>query len=230
MLVLTIDTSSAAVVAGLVSVDGAQVAVLAQRAPVAPRGHGELLSPAVAQCLAEARRRPAEVDAVVAGTGPGPYTGLRVGLVTAAAFADAIGAPAYGVCSLDAIAGRWEGDLAGGELLVVTDARRREVYWARYGLRTGTVVRTDGPAVARPADVPVDGLAAVAGAGAELYADAWPPGLSVSAARYPAVEQLARRALDQLRDGAQPAPLVPRYLRRPDAVVPGTPKAVSQWS
>ena len=90
----------------------------------------------------------ADLDAVVVGCGPGPFTGLRVGMATAAAYGHALGIPVYGVCSLDAI-----GVDTAGDVLVVTDARRREVYWARY--RDG--VRVDGPAVNAPADVPTGG-------------------------------------------------------------------------
>ena len=91
--------------------------------------------------LADAGLAVADLDAVVVGCGPGPFTGLRVGMATAAAYGHALGIPVYGVCSLDAI-----GVDTAGEVLVVTDARRREVYWARY--RDG--VRVDGPAVSAP--------------------------------------------------------------------------------
>lgn len=214
MFVLAIDTSSPAVTAGIVTADGAPVAV---RSAVAPRGHGELLAPAIADCLSEARLAPRDIGGVVAGVGPGPYTGLRVGLVTAAAFADALGVPTYGVCSLDAIG------LACAEepsLLVATDARRREVYWARYvdGARAGE------PAVDRPAEVSLDGLTAVAGAGVDLYD--WP--LRVRPERYPEPAALVRLAHDRLTAGAAGEPLTPLYLRHPDAVVPGAPKPVLQ--
>jgi tRNA threonylcarbamoyl adenosine modification protein YeaZ len=219
MFVLVIDTSSPAVTAALVTV-GPEVAVSAIRAPIAARGHGELLTPAVAACLADAGITARQVDAVVAGTGPGPYTGLRVGLVTAAAFADAIGVPTYGVCSLDAIADTCADE---PELLVVTDARRREVYWARYagGVRVGEVH------VDRPADVPTDAVSAVAGTGVELYPDAW-TGLRARPERYPDPGALVRLARDRIESGAPADPLTPLYLRRPDAVVPGAPKTVTQ--
>ena len=96
----------------------------------------------------------ADLDAVVVGCGPGPFTGLRVGMATAAAYGHALGIPVHGVCSLDAIGVRTSGDT-----LVVTDARRREVYWARY--RDG--VRIAGPAVNAPADVDPGAARAVAG-------------------------------------------------------------------
>ena len=215
MFVLAIDTSSPAVTAAVVTAEGE---VVSSRTEIAARGHGELLAPSIAQCLDEARLSPTDIGAVVAGTGPGPYTGLRVGLVTAAAFAHARGIPAYGVCSLDAIGAACPADR---DLLVVTDARRREVYWARY--RRG--VRQDGPHVEHPAAVPLDGVTAVAGAGAELYD--W-PGLEMRAPRYPRADVLVRLAADHLHGGAESEPLAPLYLRRPDAVVPGAPKSVSQ--
>jgi ribosomal-protein-alanine N-acetyltransferase len=105
VLALVIDTSSAAVTAGVVEVTGPQPpAVLAERVTVDARAHGELLTPSLQACLAGAGVSLGQLDAIVAGLGPGPFTGLRVGLVTAAALADATGLPAYGVCSLDAIA------------------------------------------------------------------------------------------------------------------------------
>lgn len=215
--VLTIDTSSPAVTAGIVGI-GADVTLLAVRAPLAPRGHGELLSTSIDECLRDAGVAAAELAAIVAGAGPGPYTGLRVGLVTAAAMGHALGVATYGVCSLDAI-----GLAAADEpaLLVVTDARRREVYWARY--RHG--VRVAGPHVDRPTDVALDGVSAVAGAAAELYA--W-PGLTRRPEFHPEPPGLAALALDRLRGGAASEGLTPLYLRRPDAVVPGAPKPVSR--
>jgi tRNA threonylcarbamoyl adenosine modification protein YeaZ len=151
------------------------------------RAHAEQLTPNAVGALADAGVGVEDLAAVVVGCGPGPFTGLRVGMATAAAFGHALGVPVHGVCSLDAIA-----IVAGGNLLVVTDARRREVYWARY--RDG--VRLEGPAVAAPADVP--------GADEALTQ---PP-------RYPTAEGLVRAVADW---ASPPAPLVPMYLRRPDA-------------
>lgn len=217
MFVLAIDTSSPAVTAGVVTV-AAELTLAAVRAPIAARGHGELLTPSIADCLRDAGIAPRDLGAVVAGTGPGPYTGLRVGLVTAAAIAHALGIPAYGVCSLDAIGAACPDEPA---LLVATDARRHEVYWARY--RAG--VRVDGPHVDRPAGVSLDGLGAVAGAAAELYP--W-PGLARRPEYHPEPAQLVGLAADRIRAGAESEPVTPLYLRRPDAVVPGAPKPVSQ--
>jgi tRNA threonylcarbamoyl adenosine modification protein YeaZ len=184
-LVLAIDTATPAVTAGVVRVE--TVEVLAARVTVDPRAHAEQLTPNVVGALADAGVGMEDLDAVVVGCGPGPFTGLRVGMASAAAFGHALGVPVHGVCSLDAI-----GIESDGDILVVTDARRREVYWARY--RDG--VRVDGPAVNAPADVP--------GAGDALTR---PP-------VYPTVSGLVRAVGDWT---AEPAPLVPLYLRRPDA-------------
>jgi tRNA threonylcarbamoyl adenosine modification protein YeaZ len=184
-LVLAIDTATPAVTAGVVRVE--TVEVLAARVTVDPRAHAEQLTPNVVGALADAGVGMEDLDAVVVGCGPGPFTGLRVGMASAAAFGHALGVPVHGVCSLDAI-----GIESDGDILVVTDARRREVYWARY--RDG--VSVDGPAVNAPADVP--------GADDALTR---PP-------VYPTVSGLVRAVGDWT---AEPAPLVPLYLRRPDA-------------
>ncbi|MCT7658089.1 tRNA (adenosine(37)-N6)-threonylcarbamoyltransferase complex dimerization subunit type 1 TsaB [Mycobacterium sp. CPCC 205710] len=184
-LVLAIDTATPAVTAGVVRVEGFEV--LAERVTVDARAHAEQLTPNVVGALADASIAVGDLGAVVVGCGPGPFTGLRVGMASAAAFGHALGVPVHGVCSLDGI-----GIDTDGDALVVTDARRREVYWARY--RDG--VRIDGPAVNAPADVPgaVDALTR-------------PP-------VYPTVAGLVRAVDDW---SANPAPLVPLYLRRPDA-------------
>jgi tRNA threonylcarbamoyl adenosine modification protein YeaZ len=210
--VLVVDTSTSAVTAAVASVaDG--VSVLAARVTVDGRAHGELLAPQVSAVLAEAGVAPSDLVAVVAGVGPGPFTGLRVGLVTAVAFSQALGIPAYGVCSLDGL-----GYGSTGRVLVATDARRKEVYWALYA----DGVRLDGPAVAKPADVSVDAARAF-GDGALRYADVL--GLPVAdEPRYPSPAALAALAADRVRAGAPGEGLTPLYLRRPDAVIPGERK------
>src|SRR6201999_766281 len=179
-LVLTIDTSTPAVPAGVVA-DGH---VLAERVTIDARAQAERITPNVLAAIADAGSSIADLNAVVVGCGPGPFTGLRVGMASAAAYGHALGIPVHGVCSLDAIGIDTTG-------LVVTDARRREVYWARY--RDG--VRIDGPAVNAPADVP--------GATEALER---PP-------VYPTAAGLVRSVADWT---AEPAPLIPLYLRRPD--------------
>lgn len=219
---LAIDTATPAVTAGLLRVpdgDGAAQPV-AQRVTVDARAHAELLTPSIRAVLAEAGTAAGDLDAVVCGAGPGPFTGLRVGMVTTAAFGDALGIPVYPVCSLDAIA--YE---AGCPVLVATDARRREVYWARYdghGARDCVrgCVRVEGPNVARPAGVPTDGVQRAAGAAARML------DLPVVAPEYPGPAGLVAVAATELRAGAMPEPLRPMYLRRPDAVEPGQRKRV----
>ncbi|HKR52271.1 MAG TPA: tRNA (adenosine(37)-N6)-threonylcarbamoyltransferase complex dimerization subunit type 1 TsaB, partial [Pseudonocardiaceae bacterium] len=170
MLVLALDTATSAVTAGLLRLPAAGFPeVLAERVTVGVRAHGELLIPSVRAVLAVAGMQMRDLDAVVCGAGPGPFTGLRVGMVTAAALGDALSIPVYPAGSLDAIAYRAG---AGTPLLVVTDARRREVYWARYD-ETGA--RVDGPRVDRPGDVPLAGVARVAGATDALRLPTMPP-------------------------------------------------------
>ncbi|MGA8547872.1 MAG: tRNA (adenosine(37)-N6)-threonylcarbamoyltransferase complex dimerization subunit type 1 TsaB [Mycobacterium sp.] len=196
-VVLALDTATPAVTAGIVA-DGD---LLAERVSVDARAHAERLTPNVLGALADAGLRMADLHAVVVGCGPGPFTGLRVGMATAAAYGHALGIPVHGVCSLDAIGGQTT-----GETLVVTDARRREVYWARY--RDG--VRIDGPAVTAPADVDPGVAQAVAGSPehAALF------GLPLCEPSYPTPAGLVAAVSESADD---PAPLVPLYLRRPDA-------------
>lgn len=223
VLVLTLDTATPAVTAGVVRVDAGGVRVCAEQVVVDPRRHGELLAPAVRDVIRDAGTVPGQIDAVVAGVGPGPFTGLRVGLVTAVSFADAVGIPTYGVCSLDAVAEA--ADPAARRLLVATDARRREVYWAVYA----DGERTAGPAVTRPAELagrlPALGVTAMAGAGAATYADVL--GLPLVEPPYPTVAGLARRAAHRLLGNGPAEPLTPLYLRRPDAVPPAARKSVT---
>jgi tRNA threonylcarbamoyl adenosine modification protein YeaZ len=198
-LVLALDTSTPAVTAGIVRLpDGA---VLAERVTHDARAHAERLTPNVLAALADAGLTMADLDAVVVGCGPGPFTGLRAGMATAAAYGHALGIPVRGVCSLDAIGVRTTGDV-----LVVTDARRREVYWARY--RDG--FRTAGPAVNAPADVDDGPATAVAGSPEH----AAPFGLPVSEPAHPTPAGLVAAVPDW---SEPPAPLVALYLRRPDA-------------
>jgi len=222
-----LDTATPAVVAALVELTAGAAPVLrAARVTVDARRHGELLAPSVSAVLAEAGCRPGALAAVVAGLGPGPFTGLRVGLATAAALADALGVPAYGVCSLDAVAAP-VGPAAGpGRLLVATDARRREVYWAVYDRAGGRVA---GPDVHRPTDLAARlaelGATAMCGAGARLYADVLR--LPLLDADHPDPAGLAALARDRVLAAAPGDPLTPLYLRRPDASVPGRPKPVT---
>nr|WP_231993836.1 tRNA (adenosine(37)-N6)-threonylcarbamoyltransferase complex dimerization subunit type 1 TsaB [Mycobacterium sp. 852002-50816_SCH5313054-b] len=200
-LVLALDTSTPAVTAGLVGLERGVLTGLAERVTVDARAHAERLTPNVLAALADAALTMADLDAVVVGCGPGPFTGLRAGMATAAAYGHALGIPVRGVCSLDAIGVRTTGDV-----LVVTDARRREVYWARY--RDGS--RTAGPGVNAPADVDPGPARAVAGSPehAALF------GLPISGPAHPTPAGLVAAVPDW---SERPLPLVALYLRRPDA-------------
>jgi tRNA threonylcarbamoyl adenosine modification protein YeaZ len=216
VLVMVVDTATAAVTAALARIDD-EVTLLAERVTVDARGAGELLAPQITAVLAEGGAAPGDLAAVVAGVGPGPFTGLRAGLVTAAALGHALAIPVYGVCTLDAI-----GLGLPGRALVATDARRKEIYWGVYA--DGR--RIAGPDVARPAAVALDGIGHAAGDGAEKYADILK--LPVDGPRYPSALALAELAADRVRGKAPGETLTPLYLRRPDAVLPGERKPALQ--
>ncbi|WP_063736853.1 tRNA (adenosine(37)-N6)-threonylcarbamoyltransferase complex dimerization subunit type 1 TsaB [Streptomyces sp. RTd22] len=222
MLLLALDTATPAVTVALH--DGAEV--LAETAEVDARRHGELLLPAVHRTLETAGVELGAVTDIVVGVGPGPYTGLRVGLVTAATFGAALDVPVHGLCTLDGIA--YAAGPAGltGPFVVATDARRKEVYWARYD---DPRTRVTEPAVDHPADLTerpgVAGLPAV-GAGALLYPAAFadvPEGMP----EYQSAGALASLAAEKLARGEQLLPDRPLYLRRPDAQVPANYKVVT---
>lgn len=248
MFVLALDTSTPAVTAGVVmlrepheiiaALADAHTAVtaappvelLAERSVANPFAHAEQLMPLARAAMAAAGIGLPELRAVVVGVGPGPFTGLRVGIATAAALGDGLDIPVHGVPSHDGIA-RALAPLP-GNLLVVTDARRREVYLSGYRSNGGRVV---GPMVVAPAAVPEmlaekGFLAAyLTGSGASLLEPQRsvrfdPTPLSSSKAAISL--GLAERAAMALLTGAVPGPLSPLYLRRPDATEPGALKSV----
>ncbi|MEV8455195.1 tRNA (adenosine(37)-N6)-threonylcarbamoyltransferase complex dimerization subunit type 1 TsaB [Streptomyces sp. NPDC052095] len=212
------DTATPAVTVALH--DG--TTVVAESGQVDARRHGELLLPTVDRVLAEAGVKLDAVTGLVVGVGPGPYTGLRVGLATAAAFGSALSVPVHGLCTLDGLA--YAAGLAGltGPFAVATDARRKEVYWARY---EDPRTRTAGPAVDRPADI-AEQLAGlpVVGAGAVLYPEAFP---DARTPEHVSAGALAALAAERLAAGDELLEPLPLYLRRPDAQVPKNYKVVT---
>lgn len=140
MNILAIDTATPALIVGVVC-DGV---TRSETVLNDSRAHNELLVPATLHMLNDTHLTFSDLDAIVVGVGPGPFTGLRVGMATAAAFGDARHIPVYGVPTHDAIAHNL-GDP--DNLLVATDARRKEVYWSSY--RGGQ--RVAGPEVCQPA-------------------------------------------------------------------------------
>ncbi|MEV2274318.1 tRNA (adenosine(37)-N6)-threonylcarbamoyltransferase complex dimerization subunit type 1 TsaB [Nocardiopsis sp. NPDC049922] len=223
MLLLAFDTATPAVTAaiGETSADGA-FTLRASASSVDARRHGELLSPTVRRLTEEAGVALGDLDGVAVGIGPGPYTGLRVGLATGHALADALDVPCHGVTTLDALAfatRRTE------PFVAMTDARRKEVFWARYDDRLTRVgeVRVD-----RPAEIDTEGLPLV-GHGAHMYAEVFGGTAAAPDPLYPDAAAMVELALLRLHRGEELPEPNPLYLRRPDAVVPSAPKKVRQW-
>ncbi len=225
--------------------------VLAQWRTAETTNHAEVLAAAVAETMRQADVDGAGLSGVVVGVGPGPFTGLRVGLVLAHALAEVWQVPLQGLCSLDSLAHRAvtqapAGDSAGAsggpvepgsEFLAVSDARRREVYWARYRSRaapgadhagpdhaapghtgpdpTASAELLDGPHVSAAGELP--DLPAV-GIGAGLYSESLTARSALEASWLPdAVE------LGQIAQSGSPSVLrepLPLYLRESDAKVP----------
>lgn len=179
-MILAMDTSTEHCT---VAFDGRRAGV------VAPTGHAEHLADLIRQVVPDV----SQVSAIVVGVGPGPYTGLRVAVVTAVTMAEALGVPVAGVCSLDGLGARL------GDGVVVTDARRREVFAGRYAAGR----RVEGPVVIHPGDV----------------AQRW-PGMGVlgpAVARYPDLGTLAQVEAAELLAVPADRPAQPWYLREPDA-------------
>lgn len=213
MRVLAIDTATTVLVTGVVDTESGQIT---QRVLADARAHNERLMPTILEVMSEAGLELGNLDAIVAGMGPGPFTGLRVGMATAQALADALSIPLHGVCTHDAIAHAAFAAADAAEeknaALVATDARRKEIYWATY--RAGQ--RIAGPDVSKPGELAVQDIAQVIIP--EKLADQLPEELAAlpRSEGAPTAEGLVAVA----RLGAEPVPFVPMYLRRPDAVPP----------
>jgi tRNA threonylcarbamoyl adenosine modification protein YeaZ len=219
VLVLGVDTSTSVVSVALLH----EERVLARRDEPANNAHGEVLARLIDDVLRSAGKSAAELSALGVGLGPGPFTGLRVGIVTAAAMSDALSVPAYGDCSLDLIRAE---PAPRGSFAVVTDARRRQVYWAVYA---DIGARIEGPDLAPAAEVAEHlrgRLRDVVGPGATQYAETF-TGFVVADTRWPDAAQLASASARKLGSGAPADALLPMYLRRPDAREPGPPKPVT---
>ncbi len=251
MLVLALDTSTPSVTAGVVrllqphefaaAVGGKTAAapkpteLLAEQSVTDPYAHAERLMPLARAALAEAGQTIKDLDAVVVGLGPGPFTGLRVGIATAAALGDGLDIPVHGVPSHDGTARSLATSLSTKsprQLLVVTDARRREVYLSVYRSDGG---RELGPLVVAPVEIPAllaqRGVTAdfITGAGAQLVEPHRGPSFDpepIDSAGIAMSLGLVERAAIALLTGAVPGPLTPLYLRRPDATEPGARKSV----
>lgn len=213
-MLLALDTATPRVTVALH--DGEDV--VAEQASDHAMKHGEQLAPAIDAVMRAAGVVRQDLTAVAVGVGPGPFTGLRVGLVTARTLGFVLELPVYGVCSLDVLAVEAvDTGAVASDFLVATDARRKEVYVAAYD---ADGVRADGPHVLRPGDVDVAGRGVV-GEGAELHAELLGPGVRPLR---PSAGWLARVVAEERAELLDPEPL---YLRRPDAAVPGVRKPAS---
>ncbi|WP_312166357.1 tRNA (adenosine(37)-N6)-threonylcarbamoyltransferase complex dimerization subunit type 1 TsaB [Phenylobacterium sp.] len=205
-MVLALDTClyacSAAVVRG--------GAVLAARIEPMSRGHQERLAPLVAEIMGEAGLSFDQLDRIAVTVGPGSFTGLRVGLAFAKGLSAALGIPAIGVGSLEALA-----QPHAGRVFAVLDAKRGQVYLQAFA---------DGAAVSAPDALPIETAAArlaelapdlLVGTGAALLADMRP------SARVIAADHADPAAVAALAAARAPTPPRPLYLRAPDAKLPG---------
>lgn len=231
---LALDTATALTTVAVVSSSGD---VLADASHLDPRRHAEALPRLVREALAAAGSAPTDLDLVAVGVGPGPFTGLRVGVAFARATAHALGIPAVGIMTLDAIARRWA-DEHTGPCTVVTRSRRVEVAWAAYDASAHrSIQRIEGPLIQPDPGYPrhgrvigdVDGVderrhpaAADLGrfvleriaAGEPLPGDREWPEDSSDGSGAPTATLLA----SLVSEGRWLLPALPLYLRRPDAV------------
>jgi len=205
-VLLAIDTSAGTSVA----VVDRDAGVLAEHSSTDTRKHAEVIGDLIAACLNDSGVAVTALSGVAIGMGPGPFTGLRVGIAAARAFAFGAGKLVVPIVSHDAIAfGTTE------PILVVTDARRREVYWSTYAAsdEAGLPVVTGGPALCRPDELET----VVPDFGAYRRVDA----TEVSAS---SVGLLAESLFVNKRPFADDTTL---YLRSPDIRLSSGPKRVS---
>lgn len=248
--VLTIDTSTPTLVTGVVHTLADGTVAATENTVENTRAHNELLMPTVFELLESTGTKLSELAAVVVGCGPGPFSGLRVGMATASGLGHALGIPVYGVCSHDAIA--WRAlhatdtldttdalnstdtlDAAGattgepsGNVLVATDARRRETYWATYSGNRRVAGPDVGPAETLQPDV--DRVVAH-----PAIAQRLPEKLQKLAAGEATPAVPSARGLVAVADfAAVSQPLTPLYLRRPDAKEPAAKpvSAALRWA
>jgi tRNA threonylcarbamoyladenosine biosynthesis protein TsaB len=212
-VLLAFDTATPQVTVALH--DGTDV--VAERTSELTMKHGEQLAPLIEAVLADVGSVRQDLTAIAVGIGPGPFTGLRVGLVTARTLGFVLEVPVYGVCTLDVLAVEAvDTGAVIGDFVVATDARRKEVYLASYDEEGN---RLAGPVVDRPAALATD--AQVVGEGARLYPDAFPTAVGP---QRPSAGWLARTVAEERAVLSDPEPL---YLRRPDAATPAARKPAS---
>ena len=222
-MILAIDTSSS--FTSIAVADGHEVCAYAEHDD--PRRHAEIIAPMLRTVLADVQAQ--EITSIACGVGPGPYTGLRVGIATAKALGLAWGIPVVGLCSLDAVAEQCIAEQTpAAPFRVAVDARRSEVYWARYDEHGR---RQQGPLVGRREDVPDDGMAWVGPIG--VHPDArWiarrverllGQGVTMQEVDIELdIHGADGTATSRALDGVELLAPSPLYLRRPDAQEPKT--------
>ncbi|RNE63955.1 tRNA (adenosine(37)-N6)-threonylcarbamoyltransferase complex dimerization subunit type 1 TsaB [Cryobacterium tepidiphilum] len=211
-MLLAIDTSAGTSVAVVDRDRG----VIAERSTADTMRHAEIIGDGIREALDEAGVTPRDLSGVVAGMGPGPFTGLRVGIAAARVFALGCGKPLLPLVSHDAVAFGHYRSGGAGELLVVTDARRRELFWSAYSGcdPAGLPVRIDGPGLAKPAALDDAAFPHVARKRLDAH--------TVSAGDLGMLAELGHLA------GRPFAANEPLYLRSPDVTVSAGPKRVGQ--
>jgi tRNA threonylcarbamoyladenosine biosynthesis protein TsaB len=208
-VLLALDTATQAITVALHDGDR----VIAESTTIDALRHGELLAPAIVAVLHDAKATVRDLSRIAVGVGPGPFTGLRVGIATARTLAATLDLPLDGVCSLDVIAFAVRVD---EPFMVATDARRKEVYHARYERPTQ---RLTDPAVDKPTWVATSDP--VAGRGATLYPECFSRPVEPE---HPSAADLASLVVSGATHILPPDPL---YLRRPDVAQTTVRKRVS---
>jgi tRNA threonylcarbamoyl adenosine modification protein YeaZ len=216
MRVLAIDTALEACAAAVLNTDNG--AVTSDTLPMM-RGHAEALMPLLDRVMKQAGAAFASIDRIAVTTGPGSFTGLRVGIAAARGIALSTGKLAIGVTTLEAYAAPWIAQDDKTAVAVAIDARHQHVYLQIFGAggRSQSAPRIDGVANAVRAAA-ASGPVRIVGTGASMLAMAWPshesPPAQVDDRRAPDIAWVARLAVAPERDTSRPKPL---YLRAPDA-------------
>ena len=222
MKILAFDTAMAACSVAVIEADRDQHVLLAEHQEARPRGHAEVLVPLIAEVMEQAGTSFDDLDRIAVTTGPGTFTGVRIGIATARGLALASDLPVIGITTLEAIAaGAMELGAKNRPVAAIIDARRGEVYVQRF--------RPDMEPLSAPAALPYEAAAAeiagtaslLVGTGVHLVTPLLAPDADFArnerAADQPRALIIARRAA--LRDPSD-EPLVPLYLRAPDAKLP----------
>lgn len=229
-MLLSIDTSAGTSVAVVDSASG----VCVERSVQDTRRHAEVIGDLIAECLAAAglglgTRAATRLTGVAVGMGPGPFTGLRVGIAAATAFALGAERPILRVASHDAVAFGHYRSGGVGPLLVTTDARRHERYWTFYSSADDRCVpqRTHGPGLGRAEDIDRTLTESDTDLGGYHRIDAdWVSAVSVAML----AESLLEGGLSATggpAEGGGFATAEPLYLRSPDVTLATAPKRVS---